>query len=306
MFFNFYFFLIYVLISFFFIFSGSPPDTRPQELATRLLFMFAPLSRMIGYHKYQYTMPEEGGQDPLSHSGEVHRPFAQAAIMICCTLLGGAVGGSLSLVIDGTINAVGTSSEDIQVDHLGIEMARKEAKLKEEQKEREKEGVLQEVRDERVSVEGESESGGVNGVGVGGGGGVKEVGETAEPLTRDLSVSNPEGGSAKSEASPLTRVASEEGAALLRRDSSGLSKKKVFCRLCEEKVLAELLMEHNKYCKLIFATCESNSKLTEEEKLKQLLDIIAEEAKGLDDGKNSSEKIRSLKEALDSMVRIIK
>jgi len=295
------------LFSSFFIFSGSPPDTRPQELATRLLFMFAPLSRMIGYHKYQFTMPEEGGQDPLSHSGEVHRPFAQAAIMICCTLLGGAVGGSLSLVIDGTINAVGTSSEDIQVDHLGIEMARKEAKLKEEQKEREKEGVLQEVRDERVSVEGKSESGGVNGVGVGGGGGVKEVGETAEPLTRDLSVSNPEGGSAKSEASPLTRVASEEGAALLRRDSSGLSKKKkVFCRLCEEKVLAELLMEHNKYCKLIFATCESNSKLTEEEKLKQLLDIIAEEAKGLDDGKNSSEKIRSLKEALDSMVRIIK
>jgi len=181
--------------------------------------------------------------------------------------------------------------------------------LKEEQKEREKEGVLQEVRDERVGVEGKNESGGVNGVGggVGGGGGVKEIGETAEPLaSRDISISNPEGGSVRSEASPLTRVASEEGGALLRRDSSGLSKKKVFCRLCEEKVLAELLMEHNKYCKLIFATCESNSKLTEEEKLKQLLDIIAEEAKGLDDGKNSSEKIRSLKEALDSMVRIIK
>lgn len=74
-----------------------------KKLAQRLLFLFSPCSRMVGHHTRSLSASSENVTPRLDGKD---KPFCQAALMSMCTLLAGAVGGSLSLVVEvGTITA---------------------------------------------------------------------------------------------------------------------------------------------------------------------------------------------------------
>lgn len=73
-----------------------------KKLAQRLLFLFSPCSRMVGHHSRTLSVSSEFSVPRNVDSKD--KPFCQAALMSMCTLLAGAVGGSLSLVVEvGTI-----------------------------------------------------------------------------------------------------------------------------------------------------------------------------------------------------------
>ncbi len=123
-----------------------------QELATRLLFIFSQCSRLVEYHRNvrpselhedasgQADLIIEGslalqnkedaaagrlegeeknegevGTEDIEEEDGAGRPFCQAAIMMMCTLLAGSVGGSLSLVVDGSTISTAPNSLPVKI-----------------------------------------------------------------------------------------------------------------------------------------------------------------------------------------------
>merc|ERR1719326_1317280 len=79
-----------------------------KKLAQRLLFLFSPCSRMVGHHSRTLSVSSEFSVP--RHVDSKDKPFCQAALMSMCTLLAGAVGGSLSLVVE--VSTITTGSHE--------------------------------------------------------------------------------------------------------------------------------------------------------------------------------------------------